>query len=65
VDDTEIQNQRYRVFRVCKVRSQINVPTIPTVNHPVVGLFDNRVSGTSTEMVSHRVHLKLPDTTSR
>jgi hypothetical protein len=35
------------------------------LNRPVMSLFGNRMSGTSTEMVSHRIQLKLPATTSR
>jgi hypothetical protein len=38
---------------------------IQLINHPVMSLFGTRMSGTSTEMVSHRIHLKLPATTSR
>jgi hypothetical protein len=34
-------------------------------NRPVMSLFDTRMSGTSTEMVSYRIQLKLPSTTSR
>ncbi len=34
------------------------------INHPVMSLFGTRMSGTSTEMVSHRIQLKLPATTS-
>jgi hypothetical protein len=30
------------------------------LNHPVMSLFDTRMSGTSTEMVSHRIQLKFP-----
>jgi hypothetical protein len=35
------------------------------INRPVMSLFDTRMSGTSTEMVSHRVQLELlqPQTT--
>jgi hypothetical protein len=33
-------------------------------NHPVMNLFDTRMSGTSTEMVSHHIpELELPATT--
>jgi hypothetical protein len=35
------------------------------INRPVMSLFDTRMSGTSTEMVSHRIQPKLPATTSR
>jgi hypothetical protein len=35
------------------------------LNRPVMSLFGTRMSGTSTEMVSHRIQLKLPATTSR
>ncbi len=35
------------------------------INRPVMRLFDTRMTGTSTEMVSHRIHLKLPPTTRR
>ena len=35
------------------------------LNRPVMSLFDTRMTGTSTEMVSHRIQLKLPATTSR
>ncbi len=35
------------------------------LNRPVVSLFDTRMNGTSTEMVSHLIQLKLPATTSR
>jgi hypothetical protein len=35
------------------------------INHPFMSLFDTRMSGTSTEMVSHRIQLKLPATTSK
>jgi hypothetical protein len=35
------------------------------INRPVMSLFDTRMSGTSTEMVSHRIRLKRPATTSR
>jgi hypothetical protein len=35
------------------------------INHPVMSLFDTGMIGTSTEMVSHRVQLELPPTTSR
>jgi hypothetical protein len=34
------------------------------LNRPVMSLFGTRMSGTSTEMVSHRIQLKLPATTS-
>jgi hypothetical protein len=33
------------------------------INLPVMSLFDTRMSGTSTEMVSHLIQLKLPPTT--
>jgi hypothetical protein len=32
------------------------------LNRPVMSLFGTRMSGTSTEMVSHRIQLKLPAT---
>ncbi len=35
------------------------------LNRPVMRLFVTRMRGTSTEMVSHRIHLKLPPTTRR
>jgi hypothetical protein len=35
------------------------------LNRPVMSLFGTRMSGTSTEMVSHCIQLKLPATTSR
>jgi hypothetical protein len=35
------------------------------LNCPVMSLFGTRMRGTSTEMVCHRIHLKLPATTSR
>jgi hypothetical protein len=35
------------------------------INQPVMSLFGTRMSGTSTEMVSHRIQLKLPATTNR
>ncbi len=35
------------------------------INRPVMSLFGIRMSGASTEMVSRRVHLELPATTSR
>jgi hypothetical protein len=33
------------------------------INHPVMNLFDTRMNGTSTEMVSRRIQMKLPTTT--
>jgi hypothetical protein len=33
-------------------------------NRPVMSLFGTQMSGTSTEMVSHHIQLKLPGTTS-
>jgi hypothetical protein len=39
--------------------------TSQVFNHPVMSLFDTRMSGTSTEMVSYRIQLKLPVTLSR
>jgi hypothetical protein len=33
------------------------------INRPVMSLFGTRMSGTSTEMVCHRIQLKLPVTT--
>ena len=35
------------------------------LNRPVMNLFDTRMNGTSIEMVSHLIQLKLPATTSR
>jgi hypothetical protein len=35
------------------------------LNRPVMSLLGTRMSGTSTEMVSHHIQLKLPATTSR
>jgi hypothetical protein len=36
---------------------------IQLLNRPVMSLFGTRMSGTITEMVSHRIQLKLPSTT--
>jgi hypothetical protein len=33
------------------------------INHPVMSLFGTRMSGTSTELVSHRVQQEIPPTT--
>ncbi len=35
------------------------------INRPVMSRFDTRMNGTSTEMVSHRIQMKLPGTTNR
>jgi hypothetical protein len=35
------------------------------INRPVISLFDTRMSGTSTEMVTHRIQMKPPATRSR
>ena len=35
------------------------------ISHPVVSLLDTRVGGTRAEVVTKRVYLKLPETTSR
>jgi hypothetical protein len=79
VVDTKIQDQGHRTHHVHKVNSQLNIPTIPTPVFSYVTcfdrmccveevrniLFDTRMSGTSTQVVTQRVHLELPSTTTR
>ena len=47
----EIQYQSHRTRRINEVTNQLDV--------------DNRVGGTSTEVVTQRIYLKLPPTTNR
>jgi hypothetical protein len=49
------------VLRLGFMRSTEKVSQL--LNRPVMSLFGTRMSGTSTEMVSHRIQLKLPATT--
>jgi hypothetical protein len=59
---TDPGSQSPVVFSLC-VLSAKEVSNL--INHPVVSLFDTRVGGTSTEMDTKGVYLKLPATTSR
>jgi hypothetical protein len=48
-------------FNLCRCAEKVS----KLINRPVVSLLGTRVSGTSTEMITQCIYLKIPATTSR